>query len=310
MRWAAAAVVVGIGVAATTPAARALHLPFPTADARVLVVAPHPDDESLGAGGLLARCAAAGVPAAIATLTYGDGWLWSAQVMVGRPPTDADFVAMGRRRRQETLAAAAVLGLKASAVSFLGFPDDGLAALWSTAWTGPPFASPYTRASQVPYGDALDPRALYTGESLVAVLARVLAQVRPTVIVLPHPGDVHPDHAAAPRFVAAALGRLRGRGVLPAKVHLRVYLVHHPVWPPSAADVGDALPPPGSAGLPPTRWSEIDLTPDEADAKRRAIETHATQIAASPDFLRKFERTSEPLGRVKGRVWVDAMHAH
>ena len=301
---------VGLAVLGAAAGAQALDVPFPTAAARMVVVAPHPDDESLGAGGLLARLDAAGVPAAVVTLTYGDGWPWAAQVLVGRPPTDADYVAMGRIRQRELLAALGVLGLEPRALSLLGFPDGALDVLWTTGWSGAPTASPTTGARTVPYADAVDPHALYTGDALVAVLARVFAALRPTVLVLPHPADVHPDHAATPRFVAAALGRLRGRGVLPPKVRLLTYLVHHAVWPPSAADVGEALPPPTRAEVPATRWTSVALTPAEAAAKRRAIEAHATQIAASPDFLRKFERTTEPFGRVKARVWVDARYAH
>ena len=38
-----------------------------------LILAPHPDDESLGCGGLIAACVAAGRPPLVAVLTDGAG---------------------------------------------------------------------------------------------------------------------------------------------------------------------------------------------------------------------------------------------
>jgi LmbE family N-acetylglucosaminyl deacetylase len=65
---------------------------------RVLAIAPHPDDEVLGAGGTLARLAAEGGDAVVAVVT------------AGRPPAfDAAAVA---RVRAEALAAHADLGVR------------------------------------------------------------------------------------------------------------------------------------------------------------------------------------------------------
>src|SRR5690242_2864313 len=43
----------------------------PRADLRLLAVLAHPDDETLGLGGLLARCAAEGVATYVVTATHG-----------------------------------------------------------------------------------------------------------------------------------------------------------------------------------------------------------------------------------------------
>lgn len=63
----------------------------------VLAVFAHPDDESLACGGLLARCAAEGLPGAVLCLTRGAGI-----------PADP---ALAMTRTHELEAAAAVLGL-------------------------------------------------------------------------------------------------------------------------------------------------------------------------------------------------------
>lgn len=81
------------------------HIPYlasalPVAHARsVLVLAPHPDDETIGCGGSAALYAQAGVP--IQALVLTDGGLW------GVAPPGASIVAT---REAETQAAARVLG--------------------------------------------------------------------------------------------------------------------------------------------------------------------------------------------------------
>jgi LmbE family N-acetylglucosaminyl deacetylase len=99
------------------------HLPL--ADARVLlsagpilVMAPHPDDESLGCGGLLAIAAQQGVPARIIFMTDGSG---SHPGSVDYPPE-----ALRILREREAVEAAEILGLGSDALVFLGQPDGVL----------------------------------------------------------------------------------------------------------------------------------------------------------------------------------------
>ncbi|GGG20392.1 hypothetical protein GCM10010964_05750 [Caldovatus sediminis] len=93
-------------------------------DGTALVLAPHPDDESLGCGGLIAEACARGRPPVVAVLT--DGTL--------SHPTSRDFPPSRLKalRETETRAAAAALGLGTDRLHFLGLPDgqaprDGLA---------------------------------------------------------------------------------------------------------------------------------------------------------------------------------------
>lgn len=90
----------------------------------VLVVAPHPDDETLGVGGASVLHAAAGDDVTLAVVSDG-----SASRAGGLAPAE-----MARRRKQEVEAAAAVLGIRR--LVCLGLPegrwDEGEAAqaLW------------------------------------------------------------------------------------------------------------------------------------------------------------------------------------
>lgn len=80
-----------------------------------LIVAPHPDDELLGCGGLVA---AARRPDAIEVLVLTDGAL--------SPPAAAGDPGLPALRRDETLRALDALGVSGHYVSFADLPDGGL----------------------------------------------------------------------------------------------------------------------------------------------------------------------------------------
>lgn len=80
----------------------------------VVIIAPHPDDESLGTGGLIAECAERGIPVRVIMVTDGGA---------SHPSADAsERSALVERRRQEAISAAGVLDRRIS-VEFLGIPD-------------------------------------------------------------------------------------------------------------------------------------------------------------------------------------------
>jgi len=97
-----------------------LHLPVVdlsvlTRSRPVLVLAPHPDDECLGCGGLIAQCCERRRNIHVLVLTDGAG---SHPRSASYPPSR--LVAL---RQAETIAAMAKLGLPAERVAFLGLPD-------------------------------------------------------------------------------------------------------------------------------------------------------------------------------------------
>ncbi len=81
----------------------------------VLVVAPHPDDPEMGAGGTVARFVAGGKDVCYVICTNGD-----------KGSTDPDMTSerLALIRHEEQLAAARVLGVRE--VIFLDYPDGGL----------------------------------------------------------------------------------------------------------------------------------------------------------------------------------------
>lgn len=134
---------------------------------RLLAITAHPDDESLGMGGTLAKSAAEGVEVSILAATRGER---------GRYRDGKDHPgqeALGRIREQELRAAARELG--AREVAFLDYLDADL--------------------------DRADPREA-TGR-----IAAHLRRLRPHVVITfgPEGAYGHPDHIAISQLTTAAL---------------------------------------------------------------------------------------------------------
>ncbi len=194
LRWLAPAPRVGTSPAPPgsaeppRPASSVAPLALPP-HARVVVFAPHPDDETVGVGGLLFRLAHGHTPLRVVFVTNGDGYRRALeQDFAVERPTDADYVALGELRQREALAALAHLGVARRDVRFLGFPDGGLAELWRAHWLRThPYTSPYTKESSPPDAEGVG----YDGQDLTSIVSGILRDFGPTVVVMPHPYDTH-----------------------------------------------------------------------------------------------------------------------
>lgn len=82
---------------------------------RVLILATHPNDEIIGAGGSLAHHDDAGDEVTIAHVTDGE-----------RGSRDSDPQVLRERRNREAIAAASVVGVPPERVRFLRLPDGGI----------------------------------------------------------------------------------------------------------------------------------------------------------------------------------------
>jgi len=158
---------------------------------RVIVFAPHPDDETIAVGGLLFRLALARVPLRVVFVTNGDGYTRAIEEDLDvKRPTDADYVALGELRQHEALAALAHLGVARRSVRFLGFPDGGLAELWRAHWLRThPYTSPYTKESSPPDAEGVG----FDGQDLTSVVCGILCDFVPKLYVLPLPYVSHLD---------------------------------------------------------------------------------------------------------------------
>jgi LmbE family N-acetylglucosaminyl deacetylase len=133
---------------------------------KMLAVLAHPDDESLGFGGALAKYSAGGVETYLVTATRGERGRFGA---LGK---GCDPVEVGRCREAELRAAAAVLGIRE--VTLLNYPDRGV--------------------DQVEAATAI--------HDVVSQIRRI----QPDVIVTFGPDGAygHPDHIAISQFTTAA----------------------------------------------------------------------------------------------------------
>jgi LmbE family N-acetylglucosaminyl deacetylase len=132
-----------------------------------MAVAAHPDDESLGMGGTLAKYAAEGVETYLVTATRGEhGWF-------GDEKDNPGPEALGRLREAELLAAAEALGVRE--VRLLDYVDGRL--------------------------DQADPA------EAVSKIVGHLRRVRPHVVLTFDPNGAygHPDHIAISQLTTAAV---------------------------------------------------------------------------------------------------------
>jgi LmbE family N-acetylglucosaminyl deacetylase len=276
------------------PAAAAESLPRLDAQTSLLVVAPHPDDETLCCAGVIQRVVRAGGRASVVWITSGDAseldLLLIEKSLFVRPEQARDLAV---RRMREARAATTRLGVPAAGQLFLGYPDRGVLRLL-TDHRATPYTSGFTGAAAVPYRAALFPGHPYTGESLERDFTAVLERLHPTLILAPSPRDSHPDHRAAGLLAIAVSTR---RGMLP---EVRYWIVHGGEGWPSPRGLLPGVPltaAPRSRGL---ALAVFALEPAEEDRMLEALRAYDTQMRASAPFLLAFVRSTELFASLAG----------
>jgi len=278
-------------VAALVPAAHAAAddpaLPRLDAATSLLVVAPHPDDETLCCAGVIQRVVEAGGRASVVWITSGDASLLDLMLVEKSMPWQpARARDLGVRRMREARAAAALLGVPPEGQLFLGYPDRGILALL-TEPRDATLTSRFTAAAVVPYPEALYPGHAYSGASLERDFGAVLERVHPTLVLAPSPRDSHPDHRAAGLLTLRALAR---RGELAA---LRCWIVHGGEGWPGPRELMPGVPLPRPPLLGGASLASFELTPREEDLKLAAVRAYPTQMRTLAPFLLAFVRTNE-----------------
>ncbi|MEO8460186.1 MAG: PIG-L family deacetylase [Dokdonella sp.] len=134
---------------------------------RLLVLVPHPDDETLACGELIQQALAAGAQVRVVFATDGDNNPWPQRWLENRWTLGADArKRWGERRRAEATAALEILGVTHDSIRFLGWPDQGITA------------------------------KLLAGSGAETELAMEISGFSPSVIACPALRDTHPDHSA------------------------------------------------------------------------------------------------------------------
>lgn len=267
---------------------------------RLLVIAPHCDDETLGTGGLIQNVLQKRGSVGVVVLTNGDGFSLAARRNIASPKeirlSPEDFIHLGYLRRSESAAAMRSLNIPAQNVYFLGYPDRGLIRLWSSHWSlRHPYKSLHTQVDRCPYQGSFHPSVLYAGDNLVSDLRRIMTAFKPDIIAYPLSDDEHPDHSAAFAFTKLVLTLTH----LPIRQEL-LYVVHHPQWPQPIGRHPDLeLYPPHRLIKTDTRWEILPLSHEFIQNKIRLIGYYHSQIDTTKDFYYTFARRNELFGTVK-----------
>lgn len=279
-------------VTAIGPALGQKKFPPITVDDRIIVVAPHPDDEVLGAGGLIQQAIAVGAQVQVIYLTSGDHnqiafKLYNLRLHL----SSKQYVAFGALRQREATAAMALLGLSRDKLIFLGYPDYGSLQLWRDYWgESVPFRSDATRSNAVPYLDAFAFGQPYRPENVVADFVKLFRLYKPTRVFVTHPADTNPDHRAAANFVRLAALQV---GEEQSPPQLYYYLVHFGSWPrPYHYHPELDLEPPQQL-LDDGDWVSSPITTNQAQKKYEAILENRTQLTTREYYLISFARANE-----------------
>jgi LmbE family N-acetylglucosaminyl deacetylase len=138
---------------------------------RVVVFAPHPDDETLGCGGTIAKKLAEGYEVIIVVMTDGR-FLLLKSLGIDNDPTPEQVKDI---RHGEVLRATKILGVPEENVIFLDFVDGTLEE---------------------------------NEEAVEEKVTEILEKHMPSEVYFPFERDAHPDHQAANRIVRRAVEKL------------------------------------------------------------------------------------------------------
>ena len=260
---------------------------------RILILAPHPDDEAIACAGIIQKALAAGAQVRIVYLTNGDHNEFAFIVYEKRITLrQGEFIHLGKLRQQESVKAMKFLGLPQENLVFLGYPDYGTFEIFCKYWQTPkPFRDRLTRISSVPYKDNSSYGAVYVGENILGDLTRQILDYQPNKIFVSHPGDVNVDHKALYLFLQVALSDLETRLLAP---EVYPYLVHCAGWPkPRHYHPELELYPPGKFTGSRVSWISSGLSPEELAKKYKAILFYRTQTNSSAFYLLSFARKNE-----------------
>ena len=247
----------------------------------LLAVFAHPDDETFGAGGVMALAAEKGHPVHLICATNGDEG--------GEADDQGDHSMDPEIRRTELRCACEALGI--AEPIFLGYRDSGM-----ETWTPKPGAF-----------------VLADREEIIGRLVAEMTRLRPSVVVTFDPGGAygHPDHTRVSDVTTAAFMRLLGHPGAPRALYHQAIPRSWAVRMVAEWEQNDTKPdakPPTEDDLVQRRRfvelarPDVDITTTVdvrpvLDMKRRAFACHASQLNPADWEMDNVERMEETLGR-------------
>lgn len=249
--------------------------PHDNRDVTILVIRPHPDDESSATGGMLAYYHAQGVPTGVVICTGGEeGEIHDADL-----DAEADKPRLREIREHELRNACSILGV--SELRLLGYRDSGMAGTPANA----------------------HPEAFCGAEQTEAVgrLVRIIRELRPRVIVTEQSGGgyAHPDHVMCHVVSVAAFHAASDVQAYPeagpawhvsklyaiAQIDDGAWEALRPAFKAAGFDLGKRRPRQAARPGPEAATVALDVRP-YSDIQRRAILAHRTQIPTTSMWAR------------------------
>lgn len=247
--------------------------PSMNAGDRVLIVAPHPDDEVICNGGVIRYAVENHIPVKVVVVTDGN-----------------DTKTSPLTRHNETINGTKTLGLGEENVTFLGYKDGSLRNLLNDNWDP---NNPFTASDgskQIDYPYAFQKNATYCGASLAQNMETVITDFKPTIIIYPSGDDEQFDHQATSGFIEYVTQETGYNG------SKYTYLLHLPPnWPSPRSYYPEyyLVPPKQMVGVENgPEWFVFNLTTLEQRFKEQSFQEYKTQIVPSSyllSFLRKNE---------------------
>lgn len=255
---------------------------------RVLVIAPHPDDEVLANASVILKAKAQGADVKVVFVTFGEhNTSTMLKFFLVPVPTTADILA--ERRHKECLNAAKVLGLNEKDLIFLGFPDFGTLKIWDDHFTNKPYVAAFDLHDKVFYKGSYEEGILFTAPNELSLFEETISSYKPTKIFYPSTLDLNPDHRATGLFTEAALFDINT-----IKPKLFAYFVHSEDWPePIGYYPEDFLGVPSYFTNLDATWVASYLSKREEEIKLEAIKAHLSQYLTKPKFMSSFARKDE-----------------
>ncbi len=268
---------------------------------KILVLAPHPDDEILGAGGYIYTALKNKAELKVIIVTNGENFGYAIGRRMGNfLPVEKKAREFAEERQKEAVKLLKNLGLKQENIIFLGFPDKSLKSLWGRNWKADkPYYSPLFKSNNSPFDNIYKPKVSFAGQKLFGIITEIIKSFKPTLIITSSLYDDHSDHRALARFTSKAIESITKSS---SEKELYSYLIHKHrlLYPlPYGLHPSKSLSPPITLMRKSISWQKFPLNKKALLAKERAILSYDTQVEAMQKRLLSFLRQNELFNRVE-----------
>lgn len=266
-----------------------------TAHSKLLVIAPHPDDDLIIAAGVTYAALQRGEPVTIVYVTNGDKW----------------GIKNGNLRQNEAVEGqTGNLGTRESDLIFLGYPDGGLLTMYRdypnesdrflTAPSGQTATYAHRGLDGTDYHNyRFGAHANYNGFNLLADLKDIIGKQRPDHIITVAEFDLHEDHSTT--YYATRDAVLAVTAADPSYVPVidksLVHTINENIWPTLPDLQSYFTEPPGLSAGAEFDWAnreslDLPLVMQVTNLKPNAIDAHVSQ-GGTLNFLAGFIHKDE-----------------